>query len=246
MNVVALRQEQAPSGSVRRVPWNEHHATMVQDWTLEETPHVSIISPTGNGKTVLITQGLMPALRDEQVIFFDVKGWDGEINGVQMRRIKRYPTRVERNFRNREPMSHWYLFRATDNVETERIINRAYSEGGFTLIFDEERAITDRHPSLGLAATVEMARLRGRGRVSVIGSTQAPRFVSSSFYEQASHMYIGRIEDRRARKRLQEIGGNTDVIEDVVSQLGRYEFLYIGPLDESGSRVMEVTKVPYG
>ena len=245
MNVLALPQERT-SDTVCRVTWQQHHAEMVQDWTLEDTPHVSIISPTGNGKTVLITQGLMPALRDEQVIFFDVKGWDGEINGVQMRRIKRFPTRVERNFRNKEPMSHWYLYRATDNVETARIISRAYQEGSFTLIFDEERAITDRHPSLGLGSLVEMTRLRGRGRVSVIGSTQAPRFVASSFYEQASHMYIGRIEDRRARKRLQEIGGNTDVIEGIVSRLGRYEFLYIGPLDESGSRVMEVTKVPYG
>jgi hypothetical protein len=111
------------------------------------------------------------------------------------------------------------------------------------LILDEERAITDRHPQLGLLSYVEKYRQRGRGRMSVIGATQAPRFVASSFYEQASHLYIARVEDKRARRRLQEIGGDTDKIDSVVSQLARHEFLYIGPLGAQGSRIMEVTKV---
>jgi hypothetical protein len=216
---------------------------MVQDWTIDETPHVSMIAPTGSGKTILMTKGLMPAMRDDPVLYFDVKGWDANINKLGMRRVKRFPTRFERNMRDTAPQAQWYHYRATDSVDTARMMERAYAEGGWTMILDEERAMTDRHPNLGLMALVEKYRMRGRGRVTVISATQAPRFVASSFYEQASHLYIARVEDKRARRRLQEIGGNSDVIDRVVSQLPRYHFLYIGPLGAQGSRIMEVTKV---
>jgi hypothetical protein len=225
------------------VPWAEHHRAMVDNWTIEDTPHVSMIAPTGSGKTILMTRGLMPALTDEQVLYFDVKGWDENINRLHMRRVRRFPTKFERNMRDTEPQAKWYVYRANDSVDTGQMMERAYAEGGWTMILDEERAMTDRHPNLGLMPLIEKYRMRGRGRVSVISATQAPRFVASSFYEQASHLYIARVEDKRARRRLQEIGGDTDKIDQVVSQLARHEFLYIGPLGAQGSRIMEVTKV---
>jgi hypothetical protein len=216
---------------------------MVDAWTIHETPHVSIIAPNGNGKTYLELNGLLPALRDEQVVFLDVKGWDTEINRHRLRRIRRLPTRIERNWRDTAPYARHYVFRANDSVETAKLLEKCYAEGGWTIVLDEERAITDRHPSLGLNAQIEKYRLRGRGRVCLIAGTQAPRWVASSFYEQAHHLYIARIEDKRARRRLQEIGGNSEVIDSVVANLGRYEYLYIGPLQEDGRRIMEVTKV---
>ncbi len=242
----ALAAAPSATDTVPFVPWSEHHRTMVQNWTLDETPHVSIIAPTGSGKTVLMMQGLLPSLRDEQLLYFDVKGWDKEINKHGLRRIKRFPTRFERNMRDTAPQAKWYVYRANDSVDTARVMERAYAEGDWTLVLDEERAMTDNHPNLGLKALVEKYRMRGRGRVSVIAATQAPRFVVSSFYEQASHLYIARVEDKRARRRLQEIGGNSEVIERVVSQLPRYHFLYIGPLGAQGTRIMEVTKVDNG
>lgn len=241
MTVAAL--EPASTTTVPFVPWADHHRAMVEDWTLDETPHVSIIAPTGSGKTVLMGKGLLPALREDQLLYFDVKGWDKEINKLGMRRVKRFPTRLERNMRDTAPQAKWYLYRANDSVDTARVMERAYAEGGWTLVLDEERAMTDNHPSLGLKAYIEKYRMRGRGRVTVIAATQAPRFVASSFYEQASHLYIARVEDKRARRRLQEIGGNSELIDRVVSQLPRYHFLYIGPLGAQGSRIMEVTKV---
>jgi hypothetical protein len=220
---------------------------MVDAWTLEDTPHVSIIAPTGSGKSVLITRGLMPALTDEQVLYVDAKGWDRVINSFGMRRIKRFPTRIERNMRDaKKPQGRWYHYIAKDNVDTARMMERAYAEGDWTIVLDEERAITDRHPSLGLASYIEKYRLRGRGRIYLVAGTQAPRWVAASFYEQASHLYVAHIQDRRAQKRLTEIGGDTDKIMQTVSGLKRFEYLYIGPLNEQGERIMEVTKVPYG
>lgn len=237
----------APSDtlSIPRVGWDEHHARMVDNWTIDETPHVSIIAPTGNGKTVLVMDGLMKALRDEKVAYLDVKGWDKEINRHALHHVRRFPTRVERRWKYGNDTPQHFHFLAVDGPETDKFIARCYAEGQWSVILDEERAITDSHPSLGLKGRIDQLRLRGRGRVCVIACTQAPRWVVSSFYEQASHLYIGRIDDKRARRRLQEIGGDTDTIDEVVSGLGRYEYLYIGPLAEDGRRIMEVTKTPY-
>lgn len=220
---------------------------MVEQWTLDGTPHVSCIAPTGGGKSFLMYRGLMPSLKDEQVMVIDVKGWDDEINGAiardELHKVKKFPGRLKRRYD--DPPNH-YVYLARDNVDTAHIMEACYNEGDWTLFLDEERAVTDRHPSLGLSALVEKYRLRGRGRMTVVAGTQAPRFVVSSFYDQASHLYLARLEDKRSRRRLQEIGGNSEIIDQTVARLKRYEFLYVGPLTEHGSRLMEVIKVGHG
>lgn len=246
-NTPALSESAQRASQYTRVPivaWADHHARMVDNWEQGSTPHVSIVSPTGNGKSYLVGRGLVPALRTEQVMTFDVKGWDEEINRLGFRTVRKFPTRLERKLRDSDrDYSRCYRYLATDSAATQAMIEKCYAEGNWTLIFDEERALTDRPPSLGLSGVVEKMRLRGRGRVSVIAGTQAPRYVVSSFYDQASHLYLARLEDARTRKRLEEIGGNFDVIEPIVSSIGRYEYLYIGPLTERGTRRMEIVKV---
>lgn len=232
--------------SVRAVPWKEHHEAMVEQWDLDHHPHISIIGTTGSGKTVLLVDGLLPALRKEQVLVVDSKGWDPEINKIGMREVtaERFPNKMTRRYVHGDgDMAHWYRYDARNRAETEKVFNRIVDEGQWTLALDETRAITDREPSLQLAAQVDAIWLRGRRRVSLIAMTQAPRFVPASFYEQASHLYIGHIEDERAQKRLGEIGGDTSTIRDIVARLRRYEYLYIGPLGDDGRRIMEVTKV---
>lgn len=243
----ALSEGAQRASQYTRVPivsWADHHARMTSNWDQGSTPHVSIVSPTGNGKSYLVGRGLIPALRDEQVMVFDVKGWDEELLRLRFRTVRKFPTRLERKLRDSDrEYQRCYRYLATDAAATAGVVEKCYNEGNWTLIFDEERALTDRPPSLGLSGLVEKMRLRGRGRVSVVAGTQAPRYVVSSFYDQASHLYLARLEDARTRKRLQEIGGNFDVIDPIVSNLGRYEYLYIGPLTERGTRRMEITKV---
>lgn len=245
---LTLSESAHSASEATRVPitrWADHHARMVDNWEQSSTPHVSIISPTGNGKSYLVGRGLIPALRDEQVMLLDAKGWDSEINRLGFRTVRKFPTQFERRLRDSDrEYSRCYRFMATDPVSTATLVEKCYNEGNWTIIFDEERAIADTPPEgLGLKGVIEKIRLRGRGRVSAISGTQAPRFVGSSFYDQASHLYLARLEDARTRKRLQEIGGNSKVIDYIVSRLGRYEYLYIGPLTERGVRRMEIVKV---
>jgi hypothetical protein len=228
---------------IARVPWESHAAYMAENWRPGE--HVSIISQNGGGKSFLFMHGLAPLIEDEQMIIFDVKGDDPEINSEETRKITQLPNRLQKRIHGEKDRARWYHYMAVRQDDTRALLDGAYREGHMTLYFDETRALTDKTPGLGLSAQIDALWLRGRSReITVIAGTQAPRFVPSSFYEQARHLYIGTLLDRRAQQRLEEIGGNSDAVKDTVAGLALYEFLYIGKLQEDGTRRMEIVKVP--
>lgn len=238
-----LDNEELDYPRIARVSWESHAAYMAENWKAGE--HVSIISQNGGGKSFLFMHGLAPLIEDEQLIILDVKGDDPEINSSQARKITQLPNRLQKRVHGDKPEGHWYHFMAIRQSETRTLLDAAYREGHMSLYFDEARALTDKTPGLGLSAQIDALWLRGRSReITVIAGTQAPRFVPSSFYEQARHLYIGTLLDRRAQQRLEEIGGNSDAVKAVVAGLALYEFLYIGKLQEDGTRTMEIVKVP--
>lgn len=94
---------------------------------------------------------------------------------------------------------------------------------------DETRLLTGAE-YLGLGAHLDAVWISGRSRgITLLAASQAPRFLPSSFYEQPTYHAIGRVRDRRAIRRLGEIGGDTDILADVVPKLGDHEFLILGP-----------------
>jgi hypothetical protein len=70
--------------------------------------------------------------------------------------------------------------------------------------------------------------------------TQAPRWVPSSFYDQPSFVWIGRINDEVAHKRLREIGGLKRAHLPAIQNLKKREFLVIG----DGGDYTAITKLP--
>jgi hypothetical protein len=74
----------------------------------------------------------------------------------------------------------------------------------------------------------------------MVSMTQAPRWVPSSFYDQPSFVWIGRINDERAHQRLREIGGLKRPHLGIIQKLQRKEFLVVG----EGGDYTAITKVP--
>lgn len=203
--------------------------------------HISIIAPTGRGKTYLICRGLLPMLeRDRRVMLFDVKGDDSELRMYE--RCSAFPSRFRRMIALSQ-QEHYRLVVTGDRSgarnQVDQAMASAYKEGDWVLIFDETRAITDpKSPNLNLGPAVEQLWLRGRSRrVTIVAATQAPRWVPASFYEQARYIYIGRILDRRAAMRLSEIGGHTERIQQAIAQLRLYEFAFVDVVGEGISIV---------
>jgi hypothetical protein len=233
--------------SAPRISWPEFQAYLSDHWVPKSTPHVSIISQNGGGKTYLVGRGLLPMLDDERVLFVDTKHDDDEINRIGMFRVKKVPTRMERrlHYRHKKPRDQWFQLMVTTRDQVAAAIRTCVAEGGWVIVLDEERSITDKTPYYNLGGLVAGIRLRGRSRgITLIGLTQAPFYVNESFYNQAHHLFIGSLLDVRAKRRLGEIGGDTTEIMAIVSQLRLHEFLYIGPLNDTGRRTMFIVKVP--
>ena len=234
-------------------PWETVRARVESLWLPETTPHQSIISQTGGGKSYLIANGILPMIEDENVLIIDVKGDDPSLTEVG-KSVRKLPSRFSRTFNEwlseGKPREHWYRLRVSEDwTDARNQVGKAlqdiYKEGKWTVVLDETRALTDpRAPSLNLCPQVEQMWLRGRSRgICVVAATQGPRWVPRSFYEQAQFHWIGAVEDEDSRKRLREIGGLEKEHLETLKDLPQYHYVYTDRLSEDGVRYRVTTMV---
>lgn len=231
---------------IPRRPWDEVRQDIFKRWTPKDAPHHSIISLSGGGKSYLATRGLLPMRGWRHTLIIDNKGDDETLNDVG-RRVRQLP-RSDPWFRNRDDPDHsWYRLVVFDDwakarEQVKAALAHVYRQGNWTVFVDETRNLTDpRIPSLNLRSYVEQIWLRGRSRgVELVSMTQAPRWVPSSFYDQPSFVWIGRINDERAHQRLREIGGLRRNHLGIIQRLQKREFLVVG----DGGDYTAITRVP--
>lgn len=220
--------------TVPRLSWDDALAEIRREW--KPGDHASVTAPTGWGKSFLVANGLLPLWR--YVLAVDVKGDDENLVKWAEKTISSYPSRLDlyrddgpTRFRVRpgglgEGARHNLdqMFRAV-----WRAGSRRKAAGSWTIYLDEARLISDQ---MKLKAHLTTLWVAGRSKgITVIGSTQAPRFVPSEYYDQPTWHYIGGFRDKRTLVRMSEIGGDTDLIAEVVPSLSRerHEFLILGP-----------------
>ncbi len=263
-DAAALLDDGQAEEAVPRVPWEEFYAWLCDVWEAGE--HISIISPTGSGKTHLIRYGLLPCWQRYPVMLLQFKPKDSALRGLG-REIKHFPTRLDRlpyDTRGKDSKKwatdpEWFRlrlpgYRFSTRAEppsyrqARRIageaVDRSYFQGEWVLVIDEVRAISEhKQPALGLDAVLENAWQRGRSQpLTIIAATQQPANVPSSFYDQPWGVFIGKMLDAGRFERLAEIGGNTGAIKATLPSLQQDDFLFIHrPTGE-----MVVTTVPPG
>lgn len=229
---------------IERVPWEVIKAELDVSWQPLQAPHHSIVGLTGSGKSYFAMHGLLSMLPYDKCVIIDVKGDDPTLREFG-KPVKELPHKViiELNRRKRERKIGDNHFRILVNSDREaarkqvkEVLQRVWDEGNWYVFVDETRYLTDpRDPSLGVKSHVEQLWMRGRSRkVSVIAMTQAPRWVPSSFYDQPSYVWIGRVNDEEAQKRLREVGGLSKVHLPVIAALKKREFLLVA---EGGDRL---------
>jgi hypothetical protein len=229
---------------IPRVPWETIRAELDESWVPLQAPHHSIVAMNGGGKSYFAMHGLMSMLPYDKVVIIDVKGDDPTLKGFG-KPVNELPHKVlielTRRKRVRKPGENHYRLLVNPNREAARkqvksVLERVWDEGKWFVFIDETRYLTDpRDPSLGVRSFVEQLWMRGRSReISIVAMTQAPRWVPSSFYDQPSYVWIGRVNDEEAQKRLREIGGLSKVHLPVIASLKKREFLLIA---EGGDRL---------
>ena len=225
-----------------RVPWLEHQAWLARNW--KPGYHLTIIAPTGTGKSFLSTRGVMPVLGEQERALIIDDDAETTVPGFSIK-VRSFPNRAWREYFRTRYGSQRYrpIFRLTvpEDLTAKtiykqrqivyRALRGAFREGNWTIFIPELTMLTDSLADfgLGLKGVVNILLRRGRRRrVSVVSETQAPRWISRYALDQPIGVYVAQVGDWDSRIRLREIGGNSKALMAALGQLGEHEFVFSG------------------
>lgn len=206
------------------VPWRDFPRYM--QW--EQGEHVTMIAPTGQGKTTLALE-LLP-LRSF-VMVLATKRRDATLNGLAKQGYKTMrephpqiaPRAIVKPPFPRDPDAMFAAHRATFKAA----LTVAYRTGGWCIFADEVRYLADQ---LKLKSYLELLWLQGRSLgVSLVAATQRPRHIPLEAYDAATHLFFWRDSDMGNIKRIAEISGDIDTaaIMGRIPELPQYQFVYV-------------------
>jgi len=211
---------------VRQLNWERFYS----QWrnVYKQSQHVTLIGPTGCGKTTLGIELIRPR---EYVVAFGVKYRDDTLERLikeeKWKRIKSWPPRVWNN--------RVVLWPTVDDPRKMLLTHRKafsdaladiYKKGGWCVWLDEERYLSD-HLKMKDLMTLMYVTARSNN-ISIVGSAQRPRWIPLEAYSQAGHLIIWRTGDEQDLKRLGSLNGiNAREVSDVVTRLPYHAFLHV-------------------
>lgn len=221
--------------SVERVGWAEFLASV---FVWRQGEHVSIIGPTGTGKSYL-GRALLPA-RD-YVISLGTKREDETLRDYVRHdgftRIGSWPPRAPW-WQKRAPgwddrVLLWPPYRGGVEAVRERMrvefsaaLDDVLRFGRWCVDVDEVYYLCK---ILGLTSYLEEIWTQGRSsRISLLGKTQRPAWVPLFMYDQASHLFLFSDNDETNLRRVAGLGGlSAAVVRDTVASLPHHDVLYV-------------------
>lgn len=213
-----------------RVPWDVF-ITRILQWRSGE--HFALIGPTGQGKTTML-HNLLPL--HPFVTIFATKPRDDSMDALARSGYKvfrKWPQGLDPHDVPRRII--WPDARKMDSETEMRAVfhdafARIYREGSWTLALDEMRYISE---NLRLEADVKTFLMQARSLgISMLNATQRPAFVPLEVYDQSTHLMFWRDNDETNLRRLSGISyRSADLIREIVSDLERFQVLYINTRD---------------
>lgn len=206
--------------------------------------HVTLVGPTGLGKTTLATT-ILP--RRDYTIVFATKKRDPLITKLRNAGYERVTdadgihTAISKKFILAPPLGSGSP-KALENqrVEFRKALETAFRQGNWTIYLDEARYICD---FLGLSSYCELLWQQGRSLgTTLVAGTQRPVRVPLTAYDQATHLFFWRENDDRNLKTIGGLGGtDSKVIRTRVPMLDLHQVLYLNT--RSGKMVTTKAKV---
>lgn len=234
---------------IERMDWATFLRYLHRVW--KPGDHLVELGPAGGGKSFLASEILdthkyivaldIKGLRDPSIIrlvdekgFIPITSWP--VKDEKKRLKDHLPLRYVLSPPNKEPGD---LYRMGGIFR--EVLQDIYRRGGWSVYLDELRVVCDANKGMDLGGDVENLILVSRYQgTSVIGASQAPRWIPHAMYDQAVHAFFFNNRDHLVVQRLAEIAGGADrrEIAAIVRNLRHREVLYVG----GANRRMIVTK----
>jgi len=240
-------------------PWADFMAAW--DWTQGE--HVTIVGPTGTGKTTLMRALMVKRYQaGGAVAVLATKPRDVTLErwarADHLAVVRSWPPRAPRFRRPADielpdgrtvAWDHRVMlwprtaeastFRSTMEREHRAALDAMFVQGGWCIAAEELLYLC---ADLGLDDALTTLWTQGRSNgISVIGGTQRPVNIPLYAYSQASHLFMFGDSDDVNLSRLQGIGGmDGKNLRGLVKALPHHDVLYIG----TRNRTLVRTRVP--
>lgn len=219
--------QRRPTKQYPHTDWRRLYPHLRSTW--QQGEHLSIIGPTGCGKTTL--ESRMLDVRDSVVVFV-TKIYDDTISG-DFRDYKRIyswpPPKAWDNKVLLWPDTKGLTIRETYRKQRDvfkHALDTIFRERNWCVVFDEQHYMCKQ---LGL--DVENAMLLQQGRssgLSVVNGTQRPSWVPVVTYSSATHAMIYRTTYRDDLRRLSELGGvDMRDMQSNLLTLAKHDFIYV-------------------
>lgn len=203
--------------------------------------HVTILAPTGEGKTQLGLELLGHEAAPEQpAVILVMKPRDATVRRFATRykfkTIQDWPPSVLRQLIGpRKPPGYVLWPRETENLDLDdlrhheifqRTLNALYKRGHVIIFADEVYSLEH-----DLKLSKPLIRIWTKGRSMDCGlwsASQRPAFISRWAY-QAHHLFLAFDPDLDVQKRYGEIGSGVDpdIVRACTGRLKRYQYVYI-------------------
>lgn len=215
----------AAEAEVGRVDWSV--MPRVMGWRQGE--HVALVGPTGAGKT---SAALTLAQLRRYVALMSTKPKDSTIDHLRRQGWSVIPAWPPAATVTRVVVKAPLVNLRTDGPKVGAVIadalQGAYSAGSWCVILDDLQALMD---TCGIARTCRLLLTNARSvGVSVVASTQRPRWVPREVWTQSTHLFIWRCTDADDLRALSGLGSaDTATVRRAVAALDfrGYEVLYV-------------------